>query len=167
MSRTVLIMAGGTGGHVFPALAVATSLRENAINVEWLGTLKGIEVEKVPAAGLTLHTISIAGVRGKGLARLVKAPFQVLFATIQSILLINRLKPICVVGFGGFVSGPGGVAAWLIRCPLLIHEQNAVIGLTNKLLSHVSRLSYFAFPQAARHVNNAIVVGNPVRQEVY
>lgn len=165
MSRTVLIMAGGTGGHVFPALAVATSLREHAINVEWLGTSKGIEVEKVPAAGLTLHTINISGVRGKGVVGLIKAPFQILFATIQAILLIKKLQPICVLGFGGFVSGPGGVAAWLMRCPLLIHEQNAIAGTSNRLLANLACKVLTAYPIALGGKKN-VELGNPVRAEI-
>lgn len=165
MTRSVLILAGGTGGHVFPALAVAQSLLENGINVEWLGTEKGIEAEKVPAAGLTLHTISITGVRGKKIISLLKAPFQIFMATCQSIFILRKLKPVCVLGFGGFVSGPAGLAAWITRCPLIIHEQNAVAGTSNRMLSYLACKVITAYPIDLGGKKN-VCLGNPVRAQI-
>ncbi len=162
MTRTVLIMAGGTGGHVFPALAVADSLREQGVNVEWLGTRRGIEAEKVPAANIPLHFIDVFGLRGKGLLNLLKAPFQLLRATWQSLLIIRKLQPICVLGMGGFVSGPGGLAAWLSTCPLLIQEQNAVAGTTNRLLTRLAKKVLTGYPIELGG-NKNIYSGNPVR----
>ena len=158
-------MAGGTGGHVFPALAVAQSLQQRGVNVEWLGTSKGIEAEKVPAAGLLLHTINISGVRGKGLVSLLKAPFQILMATWQSLLIVRQLKPICVLGFGGFVSGPGGLASWLMARPLLIQEQNAIAGTSNRLLAVFARKVLTGYPINLGGGKN-VYLGNPVRAEI-
>ena len=165
MTRTVLIMAGGTGGHVFPALAVAQSLQQRGVNVEWLGTSRGIEAEKVPAAGLLLHTINISGVRGKGLVSLLKAPFQILQATWQALSIVRQLKPVCVLGFGGFVSGPGGMAAWLMACPLLIQEQNAIAGTSNRLLARFARKVLTGYPISLGGDKNTYL-GNPVRAEI-
>jgi UDP-N-acetylglucosamine--N-acetylmuramyl-(pentapeptide) pyrophosphoryl-undecaprenol N-acetylglucosamine transferase len=165
MTRTVLIMAGGTGGHVFPALAVAQSLQQRGVNVEWLGTSRGIEAEKVPAAGLLLHTINISGVRGKGLASLLKAPFQILLAIGQALLIVRKLKPICVLGFGGFVSGPGGLASWLMARPLLIQEQNAIAGTSNRLLASFASKVLTGYPISLGGKKN-VYLGNPVREEI-
>lgn len=165
MTRSVLIMAGGTGGHVFPALAVAHSLREHGVDVEWLGTSRGIEAEKVPAADLPLHTINIFGVRGKGLLSLLKAPFQIAAATWQAISIIRHLKPVCVLGFGGFVSGPGGLAAWLTGSPLVIQEQNAVAGTSNRLLARFAKKVLTGYPISLGGSKNAYL-GNPVRGEI-
>jgi len=165
MTRSVLILAGGTGGHVFPALAVAQSLLEKGINVEWLGTEKGIEAEKVPAAGLVLHKISIAGVRGKKIISLLKVPFQIFIAICQSIFILKKLKPVCVLGFGGYVSGPAGLAAWITRCPLIIHEQNAVAGTSNRMLSSFACKVITAYPIDLGGKKN-VRLGNPVRAEI-
>jgi UDP-N-acetylglucosamine--N-acetylmuramyl-(pentapeptide) pyrophosphoryl-undecaprenol N-acetylglucosamine transferase len=172
VKKTVLIIAGGTGGHVFPALAVAQALKEQGVNVEWLGIRSGIEAEKVPAAGITLHTMTIAGLRGKGIGALLKAPWQILRAIWQAWRLIKQLKPSCVLGMGGFVAGPGGVAAWLARCPLLIHEQNAVMGTTNCLLAPLAKTVLLGYPQSANHSSKkkwrkkSDYVGNPVRPTI-
>ncbi|TNF35485.1 MAG: undecaprenyldiphospho-muramoylpentapeptide beta-N-acetylglucosaminyltransferase [Gammaproteobacteria bacterium] len=162
-SRTVLIMAGGTGGHVFPALAIADALRAKGNEVVWLGTQKGIEARLVPQAGIPLFFVSVSGIRGKGMMALLKAPLQLLKAVHESVSLLRRIKPACVLGMGGFAAGPGGLAAWLLRYPLVIHEQNAVAGTTNRLLSRLARRVLVAFPDALRAGE---WVGNPVRASI-
>lgn len=161
--RTVLMMAGGTGGHVFPALAVARELRDAGMTVQWLGTARGIESELIPAAGLPLHCLDITGLRGKGVTGLLAAPLRIIRAVWQARRIIKRIKPDVVVGFGGYATGPGGVAARLAGVPLIIHEQNAIAGLTNRLLSRISQRVLQAFPGA---LPGAVTVGNPVRQDV-
>ncbi len=163
---TVLIMAGGTGGHVFPALAVARELREQGVRVEWLGTRRGIEAELVPQAQIPIHYIKVAGLRGKGKLSLLLAPFRLLLALFQAIQVLRRVRPCAVLGLGGFASGPGGLAAWLLRRPLLIHEQNAIPGLTNRLLSRLANPVMAAFPGAFASRGPVEVCGNPVRVEI-
>lgn len=164
----VLVMAGGTGGHVFPALAVADELRARGAQINWLGTARGIETRLVPAANIPLHFISVEGVRGRGVVGLLKAPFLIIYAVLQSLQIIRRIKPDVVIGFGGFASGPGGLAAVLTRTPLVIHEQNAVAGTTNRLLAKIARRILAAFPDAfiGRRELDVQVVGNPVRQQI-
>lgn len=163
----VLIMAGGTGGHVFPGLAVAETLRGQGHEVIWLGTERGLEKRLVPAAGLQLECISISGLRGKGTVSLLFAPVRLVGALWQSLRLLRRLQPSVVLGMGGFVSGPGGLAAWLLRRPLCVHEQNAIAGLTNRLLSRLASRVMEAFPGAMPAESNAEAVGNPVRQSLH
>lgn len=134
MAANVLIMAGGTGGHVFPALACAREFQARGYAVHWLGTPRGIENELVPAAGLPLHLIQVSGLRGKGLASLIKAPLQLVRSLFQARRIIRELRPVCVLGLGGYVTGPGGLAAKLAGVPLVIHEQNAVAGTANRSL---------------------------------
>lgn len=164
----VLIMAGGTGGHVFPALAVAEELRVRGAQINWLGTAQGIEARVIPAANIPLHFISVEGVRGRGIVGLVKAPFLIFYALLQSLNLIRQIKPDVVIGFGGFASGPGGLAAAFTRTPLVIHEQNAVAGTTNRLLIKFAQRTLAAFPNAfiGRRKNDIHIVGNPVRQQI-
>ncbi len=164
--QKVLIMAGGTGGHVFPGLAVAKRLQEQGIEVHWLGTRKGLESRLVPEASIPLHIISISGLRGKGFKSLLLAPFRLVFAIVQSLRIIHRLKPDVVLGMGGFVSGPGGIASWLLRYPLVIHEQNAKAGLTNKWLAHLARKVLEGFPDTFPDNGKTIMTGNPVRVEI-
>lgn len=159
----VLIMAGGTGGHIFPGLAVAEALSQHNVQVEWLGTSQGLESRLVNEHGLPLHLISVTGLRGKGFKKLLSAPWQLCVALIQAIRLIRRLKPDVVIGMGGFVSGPGGLAAWLLGLPVLVHEQNAKAGLTNKLLAVFAKRVLQAFPKAFPPHQKVITVGNPVR----
>jgi UDP-N-acetylglucosamine--N-acetylmuramyl-(pentapeptide) pyrophosphoryl-undecaprenol N-acetylglucosamine transferase len=128
-------MAGGTGGHVYPALAIAEYLREHGIQLFWLGTRSGLESRVVPANNIHLLTITISGLRGKKLIRRLIAPFILAIALLQSLWIILKYRPAAVIGLGGFVSGPGGIAAWLLRTPLYIHEQNSIAGLTNRLLA--------------------------------
>ncbi len=162
----IMLMAGGTGGHVYPALAIALSLQEHARDVVWLGTHRGLEATIVPAAGIRIEWISVQGLRGKGGLALVLAPVRLLVAVLQSLAVMRRHRPAAVLGMGGFVSGPGGVAAWLTRRPLIIHEQNAVSGLTNRLLARLARVVLQAFPGSFSARANAETVGNPVRREI-
>jgi len=164
-AKTILIMAGGTGGHVYPALAVARELLHRGETVEWLGTRQGLEARIVPGQCIPLHTIHILGLRGKGLLRLCLAPVLVLRAMIESMQILRRVRPAVVLGMGGFVSGPGGIAAWLLRLPLCIHEQNAIAGLTNRLLRPLARVVLQAFPGTFTPGENVYTPGNPVRAE--
>lgn len=166
MKRTVLIMAGGTGGHVFPALAAARVLRERGFEPVWLGTKRGLEAKLVPPAQIEMEWISMSGLRGKGAATLLLAPFKVALAIWQSLQVMRRRNPIVVLGAGGFVAGPGGVAAWLTRRPLVIHEQNAVAGMTNRMLAKLARRVLEAFPSSFPSGTRAEQVGNPVRREI-
>lgn len=158
-----LVMAGGTGGHVFPALAVAKILRQRGWQVEWLGTQNGIEARVVPVNEFRLHCITAVGLRGKGIRMLLTAPFHLLRAQWQSLRVFMKLKPDVVLGMGGFASGPGGLAAFLLRVPLVIHEQNAVAGTTNRLLARLAKRVLSAFPDVFA---NGEPVGNPVRDEI-
>ena len=158
-----MIMAGGTGGHVFPALALAERLRERACEVVWLGTRNGIEARLVPAAGIPVEWIGIGGLRGKGVATLLGAPFALLRALWQSLAAVRRQRPAVVVGLGGYVTGPGGLAAWLLRRPLVIHEQNAVAGFTNRVLARLADPVLEAFPGSFPAARRARAIGNPVR----
>jgi UDP-N-acetylglucosamine--N-acetylmuramyl-(pentapeptide) pyrophosphoryl-undecaprenol N-acetylglucosamine transferase len=159
----VLIMAGGTGGHVFPALAVAEKLREAGAAVQWLGTERGIEAELVPQAGIHLNVIQIAGLRGKGARAWLELPFALSRAVLQALRVVRDYRPDVVLGLGGFASGPGGLAARLTGRPLVIHEQNAVAGTTNRSLAKLATRRLEAFPNS---LPGAEQVGNPVRKEI-
>ncbi|HEX4024977.1 MAG TPA: undecaprenyldiphospho-muramoylpentapeptide beta-N-acetylglucosaminyltransferase [Steroidobacteraceae bacterium] len=161
-----LIMAGGTGGHVFPALALARELRARSWQIVWLGTRRGLEARLVPAEQIPMEWLSVAGLRGKGPWVWVSAPLRLARALAQALAVIRRRRPALVIGLGGFAAGPGGVAAWLLRRPLLIHEQNAVAGFTNRCLSHLARRVLSAFPGSFAPQVRAQVVGNPVRREI-
>jgi UDP-N-acetylglucosamine--N-acetylmuramyl-(pentapeptide) pyrophosphoryl-undecaprenol N-acetylglucosamine transferase len=165
-AKAVMIMAGGTGGHVYPALAVAAELGPAGAAVTWLGTRRGLEARVVPQAGIPLDFITIAGLRGKGIPTALAAPFRLLRALLQSLVAIRRRRPDVVLGMGGFAAGPGGLAAWLLRKPLVIHEQNAVPGLTNRLLARLARRVLEAFPGSFPTAVPAEHVGNPVRRVV-
>lgn len=158
-----LIMAGGTGGHVFPALATAHELQRQGVHVEWLGTQKGIEARVIPDSDIKLHCINVAGLRGKGRLSLLLAPFKVLLAIWQALAVLRQVKPDVVLGMGGFASGPGGVAAKLLGKPLVIHEQNAIAGMTNKILSKMAWRVLEAFEDAFPSETDTETVGNPVR----
>jgi len=164
--KRVLMMAGGTGGHVFPGLAVARHLRSKGVEVHWLGTKQGLESRLIPAENIPLHLIAINGLRGKGLVTLLQAPFKIAIAIKQSLSVIREIKPDAVIGMGGFVSGPCGIACWLSHRPLIIHEQNARAGFTNKVLSRFSRRILEGFPDVFRKQSKVIAVGNPVRDEI-
>lgn len=163
---TVLIMAAGTGGHVFPALSIAEVLREKSAKVHWLGTPNGMENELLDGMGIPLHQISVSGLVGSGVKRKLMAPIMLLSAFYQSIQVLRQVKPDCVLGMGGFVCGPAGLAAKFLRKPLLIHEQNAVAGLTNKLLSRLANRTLAAFPGTFEKAPHVLLTGNPVRKEI-
>jgi UDP-N-acetylglucosamine--N-acetylmuramyl-(pentapeptide) pyrophosphoryl-undecaprenol N-acetylglucosamine transferase len=180
-NKKILIMAGGTGGHVFPALSIAEYLISKGVQVEWLGTRNGLEAKVIAATEIPLHFISIAGLRGSSLLRKILSPLVIFIAVFQSIFKVIQIKPECVLGMGGFVTGPGGLATWLLRKKLLIHEQNAIAGLTNQLLFPMATTVMEVFPGAFERKKemtgnpllkafigsgNIIVVGNPVRDEI-
>jgi UDP-N-acetylglucosamine--N-acetylmuramyl-(pentapeptide) pyrophosphoryl-undecaprenol N-acetylglucosamine transferase len=160
----VLMTAGGTGGHVYPALAVASELLARGARVEWIGTARGLEHRVVPAAGITLHCLPVRGVRGKSIVDKLVGVWFLMLASIRGLWLLYRLAPACVVGMGGYVAGPAGVAAWLLRKPLLIHEQNAVAGTTNRMLAPLAARVIAAFPGAFGEQVVCTVLGNPVRR---
>jgi UDP-N-acetylglucosamine--N-acetylmuramyl-(pentapeptide) pyrophosphoryl-undecaprenol N-acetylglucosamine transferase len=161
-----MIMAGGTGGHIFPGLAVAEELRRCDEEVVWLGTRRGLEARLVPQHGIDIEWIAIRGLRGRGWLAWVLTPLQLISAVFQVLRAFRRRRPAVVLGLGGFVSAPGGVAAWLTRRPLIIHEQNAVAGTTNRLLAPFARSVFAAFPGAFGARVEAEVIGNPVRAEI-
>ena len=162
--RPVMIMAGGTGGHVYPALAVADELKQRGIPVIWMGTKKGIEARLVPEAGIEVDWLGMSGLRGKGVFTLIFAPLKIIMACYQAFKILHKRKPVVVLGMGGFVSAPGGLMAWLTRIPLLVHEQNAVPGMSNRLLSKLANKVMQAFPDSFK--TDAVQVGNPVRREI-
>jgi len=167
MSRvTVLIMAAGTGGHIFPALSIARELQEQGCRVEWLGTHTGMEVDLVRDADIRMHSIAVSGLRGNGVLGLLMAPFTVCRAILQALSVVRRSNPCCVLGMGGYVAGPGGMAAWLARTPLLIHEQNAVAGFTNRVLARLACRVMETFPGTFAPSRNPLCTGNPVRPEI-
>lgn len=164
-TRPVMIMAGGTGGHIFPGLAVAHALRDRDVPVLWLGSDGGMETRLVPANGVPIATIAVSGVRGKGWKTLLAAPFALWRAVRQAGRVMHESDPRAVVSFGGFAAGPGGVAAWLQRRPLIVHEQNRAPGMTNRVLARVAARVLCGFPDSFGSVRSE-TVGNPVRTEI-
>lgn len=166
----VLILAGGTGGHVFPGLAVAADLSARGLPVAWLGTATGIEHRLVPAAGIPLTTMPIRSLRGAGWDRWLLAPVRLLAAVVRAARVLRQQRPCVVLGLGGYVAGPGGVAARLLRIPLVIHEQNAIAGLTNRLLSRLATRVLCGFAGAFKALpavdQRTEWVGNPVRPTI-
>jgi len=165
-SAPVLIMAGGTGGHVFPALAVAQVLRARGVAVVWLGVPGSMESRLVPAQGIPIEWVNVRGIRGKGALTWILAPLRIANAVAQAMGVLRRVKPRSVLGAGGYVSGPGGIAAWLMRIPLLIHEQNAVAGMTNRWLAKLATQVLAAFPGSFGPGVRASIIGNPVREDI-
>lgn len=159
----ILIMAGGTGGHVYPGLAVAHELRARGHEVVWLGTPDSFEARAVPPQGIPMELVRVSGLRGKGLLKLFTAPLLILRAIRESLAVLTRVRPDAVLGMGGFASGPGGVASWLKRIPLFVHEQNATAGFTNRRLAAFARQALQGFEGA---LAGGVTVGNPVRAEV-
>ncbi|MFK8021112.1 MAG: glycosyltransferase, partial [Pseudomonadales bacterium] len=166
MRETFVIMAGGTGGHVFPGLALADELRTAGHHVAWLGTEAGIESRLVPKAGYDLYFLPVSGVRGKGVLALLKAPFMIAKALISAFVTLRKLQPAVVVGFGGFAAGPGAIAAKLQGKPLLLHEQNSVLGTTNSILQHLADRRLEGFPDTFKKRKGTFFTGNPVRQDI-
>ena len=162
----VLIMAGGTGGHVYPALSIAEALRSRGTQVYWLGTERGLESRVAAQAGLPIFCVQMVGVRGKGLRALCWAPFRLLRAVWQAIKIVRGVHPDVVLGMGGYVSAPGGLAAWLLRKPLVLHEQNAVPGMANRLLAPLATRVLEAFEGSFPAARRAVYTGNPVRAEI-
>jgi UDP-N-acetylglucosamine--N-acetylmuramyl-(pentapeptide) pyrophosphoryl-undecaprenol N-acetylglucosamine transferase len=165
MGKRIVIMAGGTGGHVFPALAVAQSLAEKGWQVSWLGTRKGLESRVVPENGIEIDWLSVSGVRGKGIMAKLKAVLTLAKACMQALRVLRRRKPDVVLGMGGFVAGPGGLMARLLGIPLVIHEQNRVPGTTNRLLAKIANRILEAFPDSFNKEVKAECTGNPLRKQ--
>ena len=159
----VLIMAGGTGGHVLPALEVAKSLRSCGMQVDWLGTRRGLEARLVRQSGYRLYYLSMRGVRRSGLLRQLLVPVLLGHSLLKAMLVILWRRPSLVIGFGGYVSVPGGIAAWLLRRPLVLHEQNAIAGSANRLLAPLAERVLSAFPNV---LGGAVHCGNPVRPNI-
>jgi len=159
-------MAGGTGGHIFPGLAVADSLRGRGVAVRWLGASGAMECQRVPAAGIELDTVDITGLRGKGIGRWLVMPWRLARAVYQAFRILGARRPACAISFGGYAAAPGGLAARLRGVPLLVHEQNRVPGMTNRILSKMAKLVLQAFPGTWEEKLNARTCGNPVRGPV-
>ena len=164
MSAPVMVMAGGTGGHVFPGLAVAAQLRQRDVPVVWLGAEGGMESRLVPGHGIEFHGIRVQGVRGKGWRRKLRLPIDLMAAFLQARSALRRERPRSVLSMGGYAAGPGGLAAAWLRVPLLVHEQNRIPGLTNKVLARFAQGVYTGFPDA--FAGRGHFVGNPVRAEI-
>ena len=162
----LMVMAGGTGGHVFPALAVAKELQKSGVRITWLGTRRGLEATVIPANDIDIEWVTVEGLRGKGALSLLLAPFKLLRALWQSAVAINKVKPDCILGMGGFVAGPGGLMARIMGKPLVIHEQNAVAGLTNQALAKVANTVLTGFPNVEGLPKKAQWLGNPVRNTI-
>lgn len=168
MSKRILVMAGGTGGHVFPGLAVAKNLESKGWKIQWLGTRARMEADLVPKNGFEISFIDVAGVRGNGLLRKMMAPLQIIKSIFQARRVIKFFQPDVVLGMGGFASGPGGIAAWLSGTPLVLHEQNAIPGMTNKILARFAKKVLTGFDNTFRQQSTLpgkfLWVGNPVRE---
>jgi len=162
----LLVMAGGTGGHIFPGIAVAQALEKEGWKIHWLGTAKRMEADLVPQYGYDISFINIAGLRNKGWKELIKMPFKLLQSLMQSIKVIKGINPDVVIGMGGYASAPGGVAAWLLGKPLVLHEQNAVAGMSNRYLARIATTVLSAFPHAFKSSIAYTVIGNPLRSEI-
>jgi len=167
MGTRLMVMAGGTGGHVFPALVVAQRLREQGMEVRWMGSRGGMETRLVPRYGFVLECIGIGGLRGKGLGTLLMAPLRLARALWEAARILRAFRPGVVLGMGGFASGPGGLAARLLGLPLVIHEQNGVPGLTNQWLARIADRVFEAFPESFSPTRGARTCGNPVRPEIF
>ncbi|MEG3753317.1 undecaprenyldiphospho-muramoylpentapeptide beta-N-acetylglucosaminyltransferase [Psychromonas arctica] len=164
-AKTLLVMAGGTGGHVFPGLAVANKLKNEGWQVSWLGTAARMEAKLVPEHGYEIDFIDVVGVRGNGIKRLLAAPFQIIKSIFQARKVLKERNVDLVLGMGGFASGPGGIAAWSMGIPVVLHEQNAMAGLTNRILSYFSKKVLMGF-SGAFSGEKAVLVGNPIRKEL-
>ncbi|ALO46930.1 undecaprenyldiphospho-muramoylpentapeptide beta-N-acetylglucosaminyltransferase [Pseudohongiella spirulinae] len=165
-SPTVLIMAAGTGGHIFPALSVARRLQSEGINVEWLGTPTGMENDVLSGTNIVLHQLPVRGLRGKRLISLLSAPIMLLTSLWAALKVMKQIKPCCVLGMGGYVAGPGGLAAWLSRRPLVLHEQNSVAGTTNRILVPFAQAVLQSFTGTFKPSKKLVSSGNPVRADI-
>lgn len=165
MGAKLLVMAGGTGGHVYPALAVANALRDKGWSIDWVGTERGLEHRVVPANDIPLHCLAVRGLRGKGVVARLSGAARLLLAVVEAFGVVRRTQPDVVLGMGGYAAGPAGLAAWILRKPVVIHEQNAIAGTTNRLLAPLARRVLCGLP-GAFSTNKATVVGNPVRADI-
>ncbi len=166
MQPIIVIIAGGTGGHVMPALSVAAQLQQQGWRLHWLGTQRGLEARVIPERGIAIDFIYITGLRGKRLFTKLLAPWRIVYATWQAWRVIKKVRPNVVLGMGGFVTGPGCVAAWLRRIPVIIHEQNAIAGMTNRYLARIAKAVCSGFPTVFPEKYHPIVIGNPVRADI-
>ena len=166
VAKTLLVMAGGTGGHIFPGIAVADELKAIGWKIHWLGTADRMEANIVPEHGYDISFINISGLRGKNLLATFVIPFKLIRSLIQARRVIKAVKPDVVLGMGGYASAPGGLAAWLSKIPLIVHEQNAAAGLSNRLLARIASKVCCAFPNAFSSDIDAEVVGNPLRASI-
>jgi len=164
--KLLMVMAGGTGGHIYPALAIAKQLEEKGVSIVWLGTREGLEARVVSQNDIDIEWIDIKGVRGTGLIRWIKLPLQLSKAIFQAIAIFNRRKPDALLSMGGFVAGPGGIAGRFKRIPLILHEANTIVGLTNRVLAKIATKVMCGFPNTKGLSNSAEVVGNPVRKNI-
>lgn len=168
MVKNIVIAAGGTGGHIFPGLAIAEELVVNGYKVVWIGTRAGLEANLIPKHNIDIHYINIAGIRGKNWIDKILATFNIVFAVFQSLVILHKLNPDTILGMGGFVTGPVGIAAWLLRKKLVIHEQNAIAGTTNKILLYFADHVLESFPNSfsSNHAGKIILTGLPVRKNL-
>lgn len=166
MPPRLLVAAGGTGGHVFPALAVAQELHHRGWHAEWVGTDRGLEVRVIPAAGFGLHILKFSGLRGKGAMAWLSLPVRLLAALMQARSIVLRVRPDAVVAFGGYVTFPVGLMARMMGIPLCVHEQNAVMGTANRWLARIARAVLISFASTRHAPADAVVVGNPVRESI-
>lgn len=165
--RRILIMAAGTGGHVFPAMAIADQLALKGVEIHWMGSRGGMEANLLADSDYVLHAVTVKGLKGKGMFKIMNAPFMLCKAIYESLKIFLVVKPDCVLGMGGFISGPGGIVSVLLKKPLVLHEQNAVAGFTNKILAHFACMVFESFPDtfAGTKINRQ-VVGNPLRRSI-
>jgi UDP-N-acetylglucosamine--N-acetylmuramyl-(pentapeptide) pyrophosphoryl-undecaprenol N-acetylglucosamine transferase len=166
MLKKILIMAGGTGGHIFPGIALGKAFQQKGVEVLWLGSHQGLETQLVPKAGFELFTLDISGFRGKKFLHQLFSPVRLCQAVLHAYRLLKKIKPEAVLGMGGFAAGPGGIAAKLLNIPLFIHEQNSIAGFTNKTLAKFSKKVFCAFPETFKPSQKMMITGNPVRQEI-
>jgi UDP-N-acetylglucosamine--N-acetylmuramyl-(pentapeptide) pyrophosphoryl-undecaprenol N-acetylglucosamine transferase len=166
MSRTLMIMAGGTGGHIYPGISVGEYLKDKGWRIVWLGARTGMEARIVPPKGYAMAWIRFSGVRGKGFLRLLALPFNLMIACWQSAAAILAHRPHVVLGMGGYVAFPGGLMAAFLRRPLVIHEQNSVAGMTNSVLARIADRTLTAFPKPFKNNHLGEFVGNPVRSDI-
>ena len=163
MSKTLLVMAGGTGGHIFPALAVAETMRERGWRVVWMGNPEGMEARRVPQRGFEMAWVRFSALRGKGILRKLLLPLNLLKGFWQALKAIRQVRPDVVLGMGGYITFPGGMMAALLGKPLVVHEQNSVAGLANRVLAGVADRVVTGFPEVLKQ---GAWVGNPVRPEI-
>ena len=164
--QNVMIMAGGTGGHVYPGLAVAAVLAKREVEVNWLGSVNSFESKLIPTQKLNFNAVNVAGLRGKGIMQKLTAPWMLARAVIQALKVFRRIRPQAAISFGGFAAGPGGLAATLLRVPLYVHEQNRIPGVTNRVLAKFARRVLCGFPGSFAGNNKMDYIGNPVRAEI-